>query len=448
MVVDTVHEPARAVPVVETADLCVVGGSCTGVFAAVRAARLGLRVVLVEKTNAFGGVATNGLVNIWHSTLDTEYKTSIIEGLTMEMVVRLEERDAVERRHNDPNAGYVLNTEELKIELDELVREHGVVPYLHAAYAGVVREGGRIEAVLLETKDGRVAVRAKVFVDATGDGDVAAHAGVPFGVDGHLQPPSTCAKIRGLEGLDIRALIREHREEFGLEADAGWNGSIPGGGDVRMHADTHVFHVNAADAGALTAAEMDGRRKVRAVMDMVRKYHPGRKDALCLLALSSYIGIRETRRFHTECILTEEDVLHGRPFDDAIAHGSYRVDVHYPEGGGFLFKYLDGSQISITAEGREPGRWRPETDTNPTYYSIPYRTMVHRDTPNLILAGRMIGTDKGAFGAYRVMVNCNQTGEAAGVAAYLAIREACHVLDVKPDALRGLLIEGGSRLLP
>ena len=167
-------EVQRNIPLVGEFDVCVLGGSCTGVFAAVRAARLGARVALVEKQNAFGGVATSGLVCVWHSFLDTEYKRQIIGGLSHEVVERLRRRRAVDQFSNSPDTAYRFNSEELKIELDELVRENGITPFLHTLFCAPHSEDGRIRAVIIENKDGRSAIGAKVFIDATGDGDLAA----------------------------------------------------------------------------------------------------------------------------------------------------------------------------------------------------------------------------------------------------------------------------------
>jgi len=445
---NTIREASRDVPVTHECDVCVIGGSCTGVFAAVRAARLGRSVVLIEKTNAFGGVATNGLVSAWHTVMDTEFKRQIIGGLTVEVLDRLKMRDAVNATPNSSDFGYRFNAEELKIELDSLVLEHDVIPLLHTSFCAPVIEDGTVQAVVMENKDGRSAVRAGIYVDASGDGDLFARCGIPFTVNGQLQPPTTCARIRNFraEGLDYHALYRAHHEEFGLEPDSGWDTTVPGLSGIRMFAQTHVFGTDCSDATQLTRAEMEGRRQVRAVMDMLRKYGP-RKNDMGLAALASYIGIRETRRFEAEYRLTEDDVLWGRGFDDTIAQGSYRVDVHYPDGGGFRFKYLDGTTLDCRAEGRTRGRWRDPVDRDPSYYQIPYRAMVHRGLKNAVMAGRMISADRGAFGAIRVMVNLNQTGEAAGTAAHLALEHGCPVCEVNGPELRSVLNAEGSCLL-
>jgi len=444
---EAIREPARDVPIIEDVDVCVVGGSCTGVFAAVRAARLGARVAVVEKQNCFGGVAACGLVNVWHSLHDTRGERQIVAGLTSEVLERLAGRDAVRRPDGKELAAFLLNTEELKIELDEIVKEAGIVPFLHTAFASVAMKNGRLEAVFVEGKSGRGAVRARVFIDATGDGDVCVRAGLPFELPAHRQPPTTCAKIHGLSGLGrgvFKGLVHEHRREFGLEADWGWGGPIPGVDDVDFHADSHVFNVNCADGRQLTWSEMEGRRQVRATMDALRKYGPpGIRPVL--LALPSYIGIRETRHIRCRRRLTGGELLAGRRFDDAIANGTYPVDVHHDDRPGLTFKYLDGTQRS-SRDGfpDEMGRWRPETAEDPTFYQIPFSALVPEGIDNLLAAGRMLDADRDAYGAVRVMVNTNQTGEAAGVAAALALSKgnAFHGVDARD--LRRKLVEGGS----
>jgi len=424
-----------------------VGGSCTGVFAAVGAARMGASVVLVEKTNCFGGMATNGLVLIWHSLLDTEHRARIIGGLTGEVMERLDRRGAVEKKSGSHDVAFIFNTEELKIELDALIIEHRILPMLHTLGCAPLMDNGRIRAVAVENKDGRAAVAAEVFVDATGDGDIAVRAGVPCVAKKHLQPPTMCAKILGFRrnGVNFGELYRQHAAEFGLERDSGWDCPVPGLPGISMAAQTHVFGINAASASDLTRGEMEGRRQIRAIMDMVRKYGGG--DPPVLVQLASALGVRETRTLRAAYCLTEEDVLNGVRFHDAVANGSYRLDVHAPDGGGFLFKYLDGRLLWVHHEGCREGRWRPETDRNPTFYQIPYRCLFHPCVPNLLFAGRCICADEGAFGAIRVMVNANQTGEAAGTAAAIASRSGKNVQDVDPRSLREALADGGSVIL-
>ncbi len=443
----TVKEPARELPVVYEADLVVVGGSCTGVFAAVRAARLGLRVAIIEKQNCFGGVATAGAVNIWHSLNDTEGRRPIIGGLTREIIDRLDRRKAVLFSDN-PCSAFRLNTEELKIELDDLVVTHRIQPFLHTFYAAPMVTEGKLQAVVVENKNGRQAICARQFVDATGDADLARHLGCRLQPAEPLQPPTTCSKIYGLESLgdfDWVAAVREHGGEYGLEPDWGWGAAIPEMPCLQLRADTHVFNTDVSDAEQLTRAEIEGRRRIRAIMDVIRDYGPP-ETGIALADLAAAIGARETRRVRARYCLSGDDVLSGRRFDDAIANGSYRVDIHHSDGSGITFRHLDGTERVVQERGRVASvrRWREPLPENPTFYQIPFRCLVPERVPNLVLSGRMLDADKIAFGAVRVMVNMNQTGEAAGVACALALRTDCAIGDIDTRNLRQTLSEGGS----
>lgn len=458
-----IQEEPQTVPVFHEADICVLGGSCTGVFAAVRAARLGARVVLVEKQNAFGGVATSGLVSIWHSLYDTEFKKQIIAGLTVETVERLSRIGAVTERQKSHSAGYVLNTEELKIELDRLVLEAGVIPCLHTMFVAPYVKDGELKAVIVENKSGRGAIIAKMFIDATGDGDLCHRLGIGERQSPHYQPSTACAKISGwgqnreweddvtgtdrLAGLDLPAALLEHKDEFGLSEGFGWGAFVPGTKDTYMYAGTRVYHADSSNGEMLTYSEMEGRRQVRAIMDLIRKYGPENK--LALVALPSYIGTRETRHINCRYRLTGEDVLYGKRFDDAIANGSYRIDIHHQDKAGLTFKYLDGQQVYVRpGYPKEVSRWREPTNTNPVFYQIPYRSMLPAGPyPNLILAGRMLDADDEAFGGVRVMVNMNQLGEAAGVAAYMGLNQSRGFAQLDTAELRRNLAAGGSIII-
>ena len=166
---DTIEIPARNVEVKDSADICIVGGSCTGVFAAVRAARLGAKVILVEQQNRFGGVATCGLVGMWHSVYDITGEKQVIGGLTFEMLERLEKRGAVSEFRDPAESrkwGIRLNSEELTLELDAMVLEQkNIRVYLQTRYSETVRKpDGTVEALVLENKSGRFGVRGIIFL--------------------------------------------------------------------------------------------------------------------------------------------------------------------------------------------------------------------------------------------------------------------------------------------
>ena len=447
---DTIREPAREVPVAADVDVCVIGGSCTGVFAAVAAARLGAKVALVEANGFWGGVATAGLVCVWHSLLDTQGRRTIIGGMTAEVLDRLARRQAVQGPAPDGHHNYVFNSAELQIELDELVRAAGVRPMLHTLFAAAAGADGRVAAAVVEDKTGRRAIRARQFIDATGDADLAARAHLPTWRGPAVQPPTTCVIFEGLPAVDardpsraIRRAVFDPAHPAALRPGFLWGAYLPGR-QLYMVAGSRVHGADCSDADELTAAEIEGRRQVRAMHDIIRRHVPGGAQVR-LAALPARIGVRQGRQAACLHRLTEREVLDGVRFDDAIANGSYRVDVHFADGDGLVFRYLDGREVLVRADGAgEKGRWRPQTTTSPTFYQVPYRSLVPRSSRNVLVAGRCIDADEGAFGAVRVMVNCNQTGQAAGVAAFLANEAGVDAADVDAGRLRRVLAEQGA----
>ncbi|MFW6154718.1 MAG: FAD-dependent oxidoreductase [Planctomycetota bacterium] len=446
---DVIEEPPLRTPVTGEFDVCVIGGSCTGVFAAVQAARMGASVALVEAQGLWGGVATAGLVNIWHSLFDTTHTRRIIGGLTQDVVDRLLTRGAAAINEANPSAYARLNSAELVCELDALIREHPTIrPFLHTRFVRPLVRDGRVTEAIVEDKTGRRAIRATLFIDASGDGDLLAGAGFDTDTRDDLQPPTVCAILAGVDAVAaadpsfaLAAAVCDPAHPKALPAGFVWSSPIPGLPGLRMIAGTRVSGADCSDADQLTAAEMEGRRQARAMRDILAERPGG--EAVALAQVASYIGIRETR--HARCLyrLTERDLLTGVHFDDAIANGSYRVDVHHSDKPGLTFRYLDGREIYVVP-GRPSveGRWRESIDADPTFYQIPYRSLVPRGAVNVLATGRLIDADRGAYGAVRVMVNCNQTGQAAGAAAALAIRNGCGVGDVDARDIRGAMGAG------
>ncbi len=442
-----IREPEKQIPVRYDADVFVAGGSCTGVFAAVRAARLGARVVLAERQNCLGGTATAGLVNVWHSLKDTDYKEQIIGGLTDEMVGRLVKSGAAIVQ-DDPSLAIQFDPNRLQYELDCLVRESRIRVLLHTVCVGAVTEDGRISAALIENKDGRGAVRAGFFIDATGDGDLARYLGIRRYRHPVIQPPTPCFLLRGsTDGIRVENLIRSHGQEFGIPDDFGWYGPVPGVPDIYLRADFHVLGEDCASAEGLTRVEMEGRRKAYALVDLIRRYTDRQ---VSVAALSSLAGIRESAHYETVYQANGDELLTGARYEDAVLNGTYRVDMHDLDGT-VTFKYLDGSAIRMVGAERQSVEWNWREQAGLTgeparYYQVPFRVLVQERYANFIAAGRMLNADVQAFGALRVMVNLNQLGEAAGVAAFQCLHTGQTVQQVSGVEVRNLLRAGGSCL--
>lgn len=442
-----ITEPARETKIVYEADVFVAGGSCTGVFAAVRAARLGASVVLVERLNCLGGTATAGLVNVWHSLKDTDYREQVIGGLTAEMTERLVKANAAVLQ-DDPSTAIRFDPNMLMYELDKLVQEEKIKVYLHTLCVGVVTDGEQITAALIENKDGRNAVKAGFFIDATGDGDLAKYLGMESYRHPVVQPPTPCFLLQGnAENIGLGALIREHGKEFGLPDDFGWHAQVPGVEEIYMRADCHVFDVLCDTADGLTRTEMEGRRKAVALTRLINQYTDRNVG---VAAFSSMAGVRESVHYKTCRQATGRELLLGNRYEDAILNGTYRIDMHDVDGT-VTFLYLDGTAVRFAgAEGRaRTWNWREAeglTGEGAKYYQAPFEILVQENYRNLILAGRMLHADREAFGALRVMVNLNQVGEAAGVAAHLALHGNCPIQQVDGRQVRYLLQKGGSIL--
>jgi len=446
----TYMEPARSLPVRDKADVCIAGGSCTGVFAAVRAARMGCSVVLCEEMNVLGGVAVTGLVNIWHTLMDMDDREQVIAGLTEEMIRRLQKVGALEISRSRSST-YNFNPSEFAIELDRLVAEHRIRVRLHTKVCQVLTEAGKIRAAVIEDGDGRAVIEAGFFIDCTGDGDLARFLGLESYAHPYIQPPTACFHLLGrMDGVDLDRLIHEHGAEFGLPDDWGWNVHVAHCPGITMRADNHVFGLRCDRADDLTKAEITGRGQMRAFVSLLQKY--GRQDTTYALTnIPSYIGIRETVHYKTRFQATELPLLTGTRYEDPICNGTYPTDIHHSDNMAITFRYLDGTEKTIWGKNTrtDMGNWRERlgiTTPAAAYYQVPFELLVQEHWENFIAAGRMLHADMGAFGALRVMVNLNQLGEAAGCAAACCLGEgtAVYALDGRhvTDALR----KGGSAL--
>jgi len=451
----TISEPAREVPVVAECEVAVFGAGPAGVCAAAAAGRAGKDVLLVERHGCLGGMATVAGVNVWHSLLGADGRTPVIGGLAAEMIERLKRLSAARETHLH---NWIICSETAKFVFDDVAIGSGVKMLLHTHLAGAVRDGRRVAGAFVEGKSGRGAVCADVFIDCTGDADLLRRAGVETQLGdarGRCQPPSLVARVGGrADGAtdlhDAQAGLFKTPMDYNGQPYPTFLWGNPGLWDPHEHmlAGTRVVGVNCADAADLTRAEVEARYQLRWLLAQMRR-QPG-WEGIHLVDVAAQIGPRETHRIVADHQLTREDVLHGRAFPDAIAQGTYPIDVHNPDGPGICFEHLDGTWTRIAGDGSaRRGRWDGADDGAPPRetlcYQVPYRCLIPRALDNVLAAGRCVGANHDSAGAIRVMVNCMQLGQAAGTAAAM-MPAGGGVRDVSPDALRRRLIDAGAPL--
>lgn len=394
-------------------DVLVVGGGSAGVGAAVGAAQAGCRVLLLERNPYLGGQAT-------HASLPTycgfftqgEHFTQTVAGVGQMVLDGLAARGFYHGPCRTMRTGtviVVLDAEAVKAVLDECVTAAGVDVLLHAQLVGAQSADGRVTAVECVDDAGRFTVHAKTYVDATGEANLAALAGgeVVLGDgQGHLQAATLILRFGGvapdaaIHPADFQAAIRQAKEA-GLGPLTKELGTIvrmagPARDVLTILADEQVDGI---DAASLTRAEMSARRQAWAYLQACRRFLPGFEQAY-LVQTGPAIGLRESRHIVGEYVLTGDDVLTARRFDDGIARGGWPVEKHERAGA--------------------PTVWQAVRDNS--YYEIPLRTLKVRNLDNLWGAGRIVSCDPVAFGSVRVMGTCFATGHAAGVAAALAAR--------------------------
>lgn len=433
-------EKRKSIPSGGDVDVLVVGGGPGGVCAAIAAARLGVRVMILDSGNCLGGMATKGLIGPFMTCYDRYGEEQIIKGLFGEIVDRLVENgwaiDPAKVRWQTPYSAWIkaghdhvtpFEPEGLKYLLDVMVAEAGVKVLYHAFCLDVVKKGNNISKVTVVTKEGLKEISSKIVIDATGDGDVAFKAGVPCDLgnperDGAIQPTSLFFRIGHVDSAALEADVQKHLPEFRrvnnvsyralhwnvaeAEANGEWDLARKSVNLFKSVKDdewvincSRVRNINPTESESLTSGEIEGRRQVQGLMHFFRKYVAGCKDAV-LLCSASTLGIRESRHPHGHYILKAEDLISGITPEDSIALASNSVDVH---GGG------DSPSSSVY------------TVINAKWYGIPYRSLVPLGVDNLLLAGRDLSATSDAAGAVRVMPPAMAMGQAAGVAAALSV---------------------------
>lgn len=474
----TIREAAREIPVTAGVDVAVVGGGCAGLAAALAAARNGARVALIERLGFLGGCATATMMDVFWMYRAGDRKG--VEGIGIEVLRRLKEQGGVD---GEPGYRVYVDSEKLKVLADQMVVEAGVHLWLDTLGVTPVMEGEAVGGVIIESKSGRQAIRARVVVDASGDGDIAARAGSAFEMgrpeDGRLQPVSTSFRLSNVDFDGVRTYWTEHPEDVFFARlvekarEAGdftvarnaivFHGVRPWGELTGINA-TRVFVKDPTDVRQMTAAEIEARRQVYEVADFLRKYVPG--FANCEVSyIATQVAARESRRITGEYTLTETDVLESATFPDAIAKFPCFLDLHNPAGDDVRLVYPRPDH-----PGEDPSdlAWRSGGDSmfekmiRPAHtpklradvlqtaagalFDIPYRALVPVKVERLLTAGRCISATHVAEASIRYFPASFATGEAAGTAAALAARSNVLPRKVDVSALRRQLIVQGAYL--
>ncbi len=418
-------EQQRAIPVAGKTDVLVCGGGPAGIGAALAAARAGASVQLIEMAGCLGGVWTCGLLT---KILDSENKS----GIMAELLTKFSSRGSKVAKNTH---GTVYDPEIAKLVLEELCVEAGVKIRLHTRLAGAVTdEHNRVAAVLTESKSGREAWLADRFIDCSGDGDLAAHAGCQFdvgvGTNCECQPMSMLALLTGVDPEAVRPYIREDNRKakpllLKLMEEHGVNPSYRGPTLRHLHSGiysimtNHEYGVSAFDASAITEATIRARREIHDIINGLRKVGGPWKD-ISVVATAEQIGVREGRRIKGRYEITAEDLAKGLRHEQAVCRAKFAIDVHALDAHG---------NKEISREFKKGGL-KP--------YDIPYPALVAADVDGLLVAGRCISGDFIAHSSYRVTGNSVPMGEAAGLAAAESARRKVlpHELDwreIKPS---------------
>jgi hypothetical protein len=442
----TITEPAREIPVLMNADIVVVGGGTTGPFAAISAARRGKKVVMIERFGSLGGNLTLGL--------NTKPSGALVGGLPLEVwnLARSVGGAGDDYMAMTKTGGVKIaspcDPEMMKILLTRLCVDSGVQILFETVVSGPMVENGAITGVIVESKSGRQFIGAKVVIDCSADADVAARADVPFimgagNAEVTMQPVSMYYTMNKVDLKRLAAWARttddvpaqaipdtEEGLNYGLwltgftkmlrkfEADTGIklqrdNITLKTADGIMYVNGTRVLDVDIFNPTEFTGAIVECYRQIEAVSKFLRERVPGFENAH-IGQISPVLGVRETRHVCGEYTLTGDDALGGTRFEDSIAADASALDIHDPKGGDVDFRSM-----------------RP--------YEIPYRCLVPLGVEQLLVAGRCISADHTAHARSRNMPPCMATGQAAGIAAAVAIDEGVTVRAVPVPKVQEIL---------
>ncbi len=411
---DTYTEPARETPVARDAEVLVVGGGPAGLAAAISSARTGAQTVLVERFGYLGGTATASLmacINGFRNQVEPD-STQAVRGIAEEIVLELKEMDGLGKSPYPQKAypttpgeleySYAIDTEKFKYVTLRMCVDAGVDLMFHTWFSGAVVEDGVVRGALVEGKSGRRALMARVVVDATGDGDVAARAGADFWQTVGGEPRRLGESLMYRIQFGASRPPSPHACDFGVDAVV-WG---PGAG-----------HLDGVDADELSRGEIEARLRVYEDLAAKQAKNPELADAK-VVETPPLLGIRQTRFIEGDYKLTLDDAVEGRRFDDVVAVSACPIMHFY------------GYRRYLEHEG----------------YDIPYRCLLPRGLDNLLISGRCISSEQQPYESHRAIVPILAIGQASGCAAGLASAQGVTPRELDVLELQGALLAQGVQL--
>lgn len=421
------------VPLVAETEILVIGSGPGGLCAAVTAARRGRQVIMAEHYGSPGGMANVGEISPFmpnHCSGECLDRPLYVEWLNRMRAYR--SLPAIANRHSEWD-GRTVSRYGAMLAAEDMLLEAGVKLYYHHTFFDLRKEDDAITDVIFHGKSGLRAIRSKIVIDATGDGDVAAKAGCRFefgNSEGYCQPMTLCFKLSHVDKSKMPS--REEINTLYRRAQAAGRLACPREDvlffkdfedDVLHFNTTRVVKHNPLDAGELSEAEIIARRQLREFLKFLREEVPGFEHAE-LYSVGARIGARESRRIIGKAFIGVKEFETRAKFPDGIARVNYPIDIHNPGGSGTDLRHL------------------PEDE----YYEIPYGCIVPPEVSNLLIAGRGISVDHALHSSMRVMPPVCSIGQAAGMAAAMAIEKQCRPEKLDGVALRAALKEFGAYL--
>lgn len=412
------QEPARDIPVMGEYDVVVAGAGPAGVAAAIESGRAGAKTLLLEVHGCLGGVWTSGYLS-W--ILDQANKKGLMAEIR-ESLIKMDAKCAL-----DTGDIFAFDVEKMKLLLEELCLDAGVDILLHTRVVEAVKnQKNNLTHLITESKSGREAWAGKMFIDTSGDGDLASRAGCGFDFGsprGQWQPMSLLAMVSGIHFDEIEPYVR-YAGDKGQQSKRRLLEQIVNGGyipsyqkpglypiskDLYMLMANHEYEYKGFNTRDVTKATLSARQELHKIINAL-KSRGGAWSKIRLVATAEQIGVREGRRIHGLYTVTREDLIKGSRFDDAVCHVTFPVDVHSTT--------RENEEVNTKKKGRSY-----DQGVKAKSYDIPLRSLIAKDVGALMMAGRCISGDFIAHSSYRVTGNAVAMGEAAGRVSAIAVKK-------------------------